>query len=85
MVISVDSSNRPTLVRGMSRKEGYDWILLNDDQGVSRNLYGVQGVPMNFYLDQKGRIQFATRGFREGDEVAMKAMIRQLLRGGEAG
>jgi hypothetical protein len=69
----------------MSQKEGYDWVLLNDDQEVGGNLFGVQGVPMNFYIDRKGKIQFATRGFQEGDEVAMKAMIRQLLRGGETG
>ena len=52
----------------MSQKEGYDWVLLNDDQEVGGNLFGVQGVPMNFYIDRKGKIQFATRGFQEGDE-----------------
>jgi peroxiredoxin len=53
--------------------------ILLDPDGVSRQRFGVQGLPTTFLIDRRGRIRDKVLGGREWDEGASAAMVRELL------
>lgn len=78
-MISIEVTNRPELAREFIAKVGATFATVNDDQELSRKLFGVNATPTNLMIDDEGRIFFRTYGFSPGHEKSYAAMIEYLL------
>lgn len=56
--------------------------VLLDLEGRVGRLYGVQGIPRLFVIDQQGRILYDRSGYRGGLERDLTAILNELLAGG---
>ena len=82
-LISVDTSHRPEMARKVAGVHGADWILLDDDQNVSGQLFDVTKFPTTLFLDPKGRVIFRIEGFDPRDERRIREIVFSLVaRGG---
>ncbi len=79
-LIGIETTNRAEMSREYVESIGADvWPHLMDDQDVAGERFGVQGVPMNIFVDHQGRIMFKTVGYRPGDEQAFEEMVDALI------
>ena len=73
-----------TLVKDyMARNSALYFQILVDDNNVMAQKYGVTGLPMRFYLDKNGRIQFKGSGFTDGLKLTQEIEETMLLLGSE--
>jgi len=81
-LISVDTSHRPDMARKVAGVQGADWILLDDDQNVSGQLFDVTDFPTTLFLDPKGRVVFRIEGFDAQDEQRIREIVFSLVERG---
>lgn len=53
-------------VRDYMKRQGVDYAVINDPQGLLSERYGVKAVPASYIIDGEGKIRFATRGYTSG-------------------
>jgi len=53
-------------VRDYLKQRGFNWLVLNDEQGHLSRQFGVSGVPASFIVDGDGAIRFAEVGYTSG-------------------
>jgi len=79
LAISVDSSEEP--VKSFLKGKAIDFpVLMDKEQDVYFDLYGVLGLPTSFIIDRDGIIREKIRGEREWDSQDMKEKIGKLLK-----
>jgi len=78
LAISVDSSEKPvqSFLKGKSIALP---VLMDKEQDVYFDLYGVLGLPTSFLIDRDGIITELIRGEREWDAPDMKDKVGKLL------
>jgi peroxiredoxin len=77
--ISVDSSEKP--VQAILKEQSIAFpVLMDKEQDVYFDLYGVLGLPTSFLIDRDGIIRDKIRGEREWDAPDMKEKIGTLLK-----
>ena len=64
-VISVDSGSRSAAAEDFLEEQGVEHILLSDPDGVVRDLFGVQAIPVTVLIDEEGRVVFRHLGYSE--------------------
>jgi len=47
-------------------QRGFDWLVLNDEEGHLSRQFGVQAVPASFIVDRDGVIRFSEIGYTSG-------------------
>ena len=67
----------------MARNSSLYFSILVDDNNIMAQKYGVTGLPMRFYLDKNGRIQFKGSGFTDGLKLTQEIEETMLLLGSE--
>jgi peroxiredoxin len=78
LAISTDDSEKP--VRSFIREKAVAFtVLMDKDQDVYFDQYGVLGLPTSFLIDREGIIRDKIRGERVWDSPEMKEKIGMLL------
>lgn len=73
-----------SLVRDyMARNSSLYFSILVDENSVMAQKYGVTGLPMRFYLDKNGRIQYKGSGFTDGLKLTQEIEDTMRLLGSE--
>lgn len=67
----------------MARNPSLYFSILVDENNVMAQKYGVTGLPMRFYLDKNGRIQYKGSGFTDGLKLTQEIEETMLLLGSE--
>jgi len=60
-------------------KQGYTFYVLVDPKGKTLDLYGVEGIPMTFLIDKKGRIIGKALGPRNWKSPEAISLLSQLI------
>ena len=77
----VSGEKRKQLVRDFLEQNRYTFPVVYDESKVV-DMYGVEGIPTQFYIDRDGNIQFKEVGFHGPEmEESMSMMIDMLLSG----
>jgi cytochrome c biogenesis protein CcmG/thiol:disulfide interchange protein DsbE len=78
LAVSIDSKKKP--VHKFLKKKKVDFpVLLDPEQEVYFDEYGVLGLPTSFLIDREGIVREIIRGEREWNSTDMKEKIRKLL------
>jgi thiol-disulfide isomerase/thioredoxin len=67
----------------MARNSSLYFSILVDENNIMAQKYGVTGLPMRFYLDKNGRIQYKGSGFTDGLKLTQEIEETMLLLGSE--
>lgn len=76
--LSIDSSEKPVLSFLKDKAMSFP-VLMDKEQEVYFDLYGVLGLPTSFLIDRDGIIRDKIRGEREWDARDMKEKVEKLL------
>lgn len=77
--ISTDNEKSVAKVKPYIKSKGYDFtILLDTNSEVARKFYA-RAVPYTVVLDKEGNIVYQHLGYKKGDEIKVKNLIKSLL------
>ncbi len=79
--ISVDDSREKALK--FAERTPASFTLGLDTTGTCPNAFGVKAMPSSFLLGPDGTVLYEHKGFRQGDEVELRAAIDKALAGGQ--
>jgi len=66
-------------IRTFMQDEGISFEVLWDPSGEIETAYGLLGLPTTFLIDRRGRIRERVTGWREWDDPAIVAALREFL------
>ncbi len=79
--ISTDNEKSVAKVKPYVKSKGYDFtILLDTNSEVARKFYA-RAVPYTVILDKNGNIVYQHLGYKKGDELEVKKLIKNLIDG----
>lgn len=78
-VLSIETTNRPELAKEMVAEFGATFPVLIDEEKVSREIFGLVGVPTTLLIDREGKVIFRHLGFMPGHEKMLEAEVGILL------
>ncbi len=84
VVLLINAGEKPDAIRSWAEKRFTAPILLDSEQRVSQ-LYGVEGIPRTFVVDQSGRLAYQHSGYGGGMEHNLKLILDRLLAEPSAG
>ena len=67
------------LVKDYVRRRNLTFLNLLDPKATTAAQYGVRGVPMNVFINPRGRVVAVASGYREWESEEGKMMFKQLL------
>lgn len=79
-VVAVNVDRDPRRAEDFLAKRPVGYPSVTDPEGKLPVQFGVETMPTSFLIDQKGVIRHVHRGFREGDEEALRHKIHELMR-----
>jgi cytochrome c biogenesis protein CcmG, thiol:disulfide interchange protein DsbE len=79
LAISVDDEKSVAKVKPYVKSKNYPFTVLLDTNSEVARKYYVRSVPMTFLLNDEGRIIYQSLGFKKGDEIKLKKIIKELL------
>ena len=82
MAVSIDRGSAEEarmLVKDYVKKHNLTFLNLLDPKSEFAALYGVHGVPMNFFIDTRGKVVAFAGGYREWQSQEGRKVIEQLL------
>ncbi len=77
-VLLINQGETAQAVRAWAKGRFTTPILLDEDQRVAA-LYGVNGIPQLFIVDQEGNIRYAESGYTGGLERNLSSILNQML------
>ena len=78
-VLAVNVDRDPDKATDFLTKRPVGYPSVSDPEGELPVRFGVQTMPTSFLIDREGVIRYVQRGFRKGDEDALRARIRELV------
>ena len=75
-VFAISLGETPGLVTDTARERGYSMRVVSDTSGVSGSLYKVAGTPTTVFVDEAGKVQWASTGV----SPTLIAKAREFLR-----
>jgi thiol-disulfide isomerase/thioredoxin len=79
LALSQDSKRQSDKAAEKARTEGWNVTTLLDPQGEVKELLGVGVIPETFYVKPNREIHFHHQGYKEGSEVKMEKILKELL------
>ena len=82
MAISIDRGREKKvrkLVKGYVSRKNLTFLNLLDPKAATAALYGVRGVPMNFFINPQGKVVAGSSGYRNWVSEEAHKMFQQLL------
>lgn len=67
------------LVKDYVKSHKLTFLNLLDPKSESAALYGVSGIPINFFINTQGKVVAYARGYREWKSEEGRKVIEQLL------
>ncbi len=81
LAISTDNEKSVAKVKPYVKSKGYDFTtLLDTNSKVARKFYA-RAVPYTVILDKNGNIVYQHLGYKKGDELEVKKLIKNLIDG----
>ena len=77
ITVALKSGNDREVAQYMKR-EGLDFPVLNDPDGLISSEWGVHAVPASFVLDGKGKIRFVEFGYTTGIGLRARLWLAQI-------
>lgn len=77
-LVAIDLQEDPAQVKAFARRNGINFTVLVDNNGMVGNQYRVSGIPTTFVIDNKGIIRDMTVGGTTLE--ALEAKIRPLIK-----
>lgn len=71
------SSGSDAEIRQHMQEEGVDFAVINDNEGIINQRWGVVGVPMSFIIDRQGEIRFRDVGYSSGPGLRLRLWIAE--------
>jgi thiol-disulfide isomerase/thioredoxin len=81
--VSLDGTRNKKAVETYVEKYKVGLPVYYDTDWKLARRFKVMGIPTTILLDRDAEIQYATRGYRRGDEIVLKKKIEALLKHGE--
>jgi peroxiredoxin len=81
-VVAVNVDRDPRKAEEFLTKRPVGYPSVSDPEGKLPVQFEVQTMPTSFLIDRKGVIRYVHRGFRKGDEDALRTRIRELMAAG---
>jgi len=81
-VVAVNVDRDPDRAVDFLSKRPVGYPSLTDPEGRLPIVFGVETMPTSFLIDRKGVIRHVHRGFRKGDEEALRHKILELMADG---
>jgi peroxiredoxin len=80
LAIATDGPETLSLVRSTARRKRWRLTVLTDTDGAVNSLLNPRGtVPYSVFVDRRGRIAYVHAGYKSGDEVKYKKVLKSLL------
>ena len=82
MAVSIDRGSTEKVSRLLQdhvKSHNLTFLNLLDPKSEIAALYGVPGVPVNFFIDTRGKVVAVARGFRDWKSQEGRKVIEQLL------
>ncbi|MES9990393.1 MAG: TlpA disulfide reductase family protein [Candidatus Thiodiazotropha sp.] len=79
-VIAINLDKDPALAEAFLNKIRVEFAIAFDPEGKVASLYGLQGMPASFLIDQQGRIHSSHVGFFHAEKERREQEIRKLLK-----
>ncbi|MCB9535351.1 MAG: TlpA family protein disulfide reductase [Myxococcales bacterium] len=80
LAINTDGPETRSQVRRLVRSKKLEMPILLDSEGnVTQRLNPRKQMPLTLFLDGEGRLAATKDGFASGDEVAIEALLKQLV------
>ncbi len=81
--VSLDGMRNKRAVEAYIEKYEVGLPVYYDTDWKLTRRFKVMGIPTTILLDRRAEVQYATRGYRPGDEIVLKKKIEALLKQGE--
>ena len=79
-VIGVNVEEKTENARSFIKNYPVDFPILLDSQNKVSKLYNVVAMPTTVVVDRDGNMRFLHQGYKSGDEVAYRNMVKKLIR-----
>ena len=79
-VLGVNVEQNSDLARAFLADNGVDFPILLDTQNQVTQQYDVVAMPTTVLVDRDGKIRFLHKGYKPGDEVQYRKMVKKLVR-----
>lgn len=70
---------KPELAKAFLTEHAVAYPVLYDEGAEIAKLYGVSSMPSSYFIDKKGVLRLAHKGFFPGDEIKIEKAIKLLL------
>ena len=79
-IIAVNVDEDSEVAREFLENYPVDYQVVFDPKGVCPAIFDVKAMPSSFFIDRHGKIRYEHLGFRDDDEVEIKARVLELLK-----
>lgn len=79
-IVAVNIDQRRELADKMLEQLNPSFTVVFDSDNKVSQRYQLEAMPSTFFLDRKGQIRFAHKGYRAGDESKYEDFIRTLIK-----
>ena len=82
MAVSIDQGSAEKVrkqLKDFVKKHNLTFLNLLDPTSEFATQYGVRGIPVNFFINTRGKIVAFARGYREWKSAEGREVIEQLL------
>jgi len=82
LAVSIDQGSAEKVrkqVNDYVKSHNLTFLNLIDPKSESASLYGVRGIPINFFINTRGEVVAIARGYREWKSEDGRKVIEQLL------
>lgn len=79
-IVAVNIDQRRELADKMLAQLNPSFTVVFDTENKVSQRYQLEAMPSTFFLDRKGNIRFAHKGYRAGDESKYEDFIRTLIK-----
>jgi len=78
LAISVDKRHMINRIKPLVSRKGWKYDILVDPNGQLQSVLGFRSIPQMYILDGKGKIVKSFKGYQQGREKEVEALIRKI-------